>query len=120
MTRAELIATLLPPAICKTAGRPTRSTTPGRTTYQVRRWLLSRLPDGMRKPAERVRGPARRDHPDRDGMTDLYAYLPTEVAEALFTALDTLARTNTVPDDQRTLAQRRADAVGTCSTSRRW
>ena len=44
-------------------------------------------------------------------MTDLYAYLPTEVAEALFTALDTLARTNTVPDDQRTLAQRRADAV---------
>ena len=82
------------------------------TTYQVRRWLLSRLPDGDDK-AKKTAFEDRRVEitPDRDGMTDLYAYLPTEVAEALFTALDTLARTNTVPDDQRTLAQRRADAV---------
>ena len=70
----------------------------------MRRWLLSRLPDGDDK-AKKTAFEDRRIEitPDRDGMTDLYAYLPTEVAEALFTAR-TLARTNTVPDDTRTLA----------------
>ena len=33
------------------------------TTYQVRRWFTVRLPDGDDKAKDRVRGPARRDHP---------------------------------------------------------
>ena len=113
LTRAKLIATLLPTSDLQERWEADAIDYAGsHTTYQVRRWLLSRLPDGDEKARKNAFEDRRVEiTPDRDGMTDLYAYLPTEVAEALFTALDTLARTNTVPDDQRTLAQRRADAV---------
>ncbi|MBK9436003.1 MAG: DUF222 domain-containing protein [Micrococcales bacterium] len=113
LTRAKLIATLLPTSDLQDRWEADAIDYAGsHTTYQVRRWLLSRLPDGDEKARKNAFEDRRVEiTADRDGMTDLYAYLPTDVAEARFTALDTLARTNTVPDDQRTLAQRRADAV---------
>ena len=112
LTRAKLIATLLPTSDLQERWEADAIDYAG--SHDVSGAPLVTVPAPRRRrqsQEDRVRGSARRDHPDRDGMTDLYAYLPTEVAEALFTALDTLARTNTVPDDQRTLAQRRADAV---------
>ncbi len=113
LTRAKLIATLLP-----TSDLQDRLEADAihygseHTTYHLRKWLLSRLPDGD-EVARKTAFDQRRIEvvPDRDGMSELYGYLPTDVAEAFFTALDTLARTNTVPDEDRTLDQRRADAL---------
>jgi hypothetical protein len=83
------------------------------TTHELRRWLLSRLPDAGDDAARKTAFDKRcvQITQDRDGMSDLYAYLPSEVAESLFDTLDRLARENVVPDETRTLDQRRADAV---------
>jgi hypothetical protein len=50
LTRAKLIATLLPTSDLQDRWETDAITYAGRhTTYQVRRWLLSRLPDGDEK-----------------------------------------------------------------------
>ncbi len=113
LSRAKLIVTLLPTSDLALRWEAAAvDYAAAHTAHQLRRWLLARLPDGdstARTSAFDRR--CVRIEPDRDGMTDVYAYLPAEVAEALFTTLDNLARDNTVPDDDRTLDQRRADAV---------
>ena len=114
MSRAKLIATLLPTSdLQERFEADAIAFGAENTAHYLRKWLLSRLPDGGDENARKTAFEKRCVEvvPDRDGMSDFYGYLPTEVAEALFTALDTLARDNRTPDDDRSLDQRRADAV---------
>ncbi len=114
LTRAKLIALLLSTEdlqVLFEQGAILYAST--HTTHEVRRWLLSRLPEAGDDAARKTAFDKRcvQITPDRDGMSDLYAYLPSEVAESLFDTLDRLARDNVVPDETRTLDQRRADAI---------
>ena len=114
MSRAKLIATLLPTSdLQERFEADAIDFGAENTAHYLRKWLLSRLPDSGDENARKTAFEKRCVEvvPDRDGMSDFYGYLPTEVAEALFTALDTLARDNRTPDDDRSLDQRRADAV---------
>jgi hypothetical protein len=83
------------------------------TPYETRRWLLSRLPDTGTE-LDRADEHAKRCievNPGRHGMSHLYGYLPTDVAETLHATLTSIARNHKTPDDDRTADQRRADAV---------
>jgi hypothetical protein len=114
LSRAKLIATLLPTSDLQDLWEE-RAVSYARThtTHELRRWLLARLPDSGDADARADAFQKRYIDitPARDGMSELYGYLPTEVAEAFYGALDGLARNNATPDDDRTLDQRRADAV---------
>lgn len=85
------------------------------TPHQTRAWLASRLPDTgddtdtadehAKRCIDIVAG--------RHGMTHLYAYLPTDLAETFHAVLTSIARAHTTPDDDRTADQRRVDALDT-------
>src|SRR5690606_33473256 len=89
------------------------------TAHQVKRKLLAMTCDSdpdenLRKDALGNRGVwfSHRGH----GMADVHGYLSAEQAEAFAQALDALALSSDCPDphgqgDERTLAQRRADAL---------
>ena len=92
------------------------------TVAELRRWLgrfIRRVePDQSTRRAadERARRHVRIDHDD-DGMSHLYAYLPSIAAGAIERRLHHDARS--LPADDRTLAQKRADLLtswGTCNT----
>lgn len=81
------------------------------TAYELRRWILRHLPETDEKARKAAMDKRCIEvSPDSHGMSHLYGYLPSQIAEEFFTALDALARQDSV-DDGRTLDQRRADAV---------
>ena len=89
------------------------------TTHQLRQHLLRLTCDG--DPGEHLRKKALDDRgvsifPAAHGMADIAARLSAEHAEIFFQALTKLAQKDDCPDpyeqgDQRTLGQRRADAL---------
>ncbi|MCB0920614.1 MAG: DUF222 domain-containing protein [Actinobacteria bacterium] len=89
------------------------------TAHQLKSKLLAMTCDN--DPEAEQREEALRNRgvwftPRGHGMTDVHAYLSAEQAEAFAQALDGLAESPECPDphgqgDQRTLAQRRADAL---------
>lgn len=114
LSRAKMIATLLPTSdVQEQFESDAIAYAATHTAHELRRWLLSRLPDSGDDTARKTAFEKRYIEvvPDRDGMSDLHGYLPTELAEAFFSAIDRLARDNKTPDDDRSLDQRRADAV---------
>ena len=87
------------------------------TTFQTRRYIARLLVDHDPGLAERDKEKQRAKAWDRrhigaharaHGMVDLFAYLPAGTATLLLDALDELARTY---DDDRTLDQKRVDAL---------
>lgn len=82
------------------------------TPHETRRWCLNRTATASKKDAA-LASAARHIActPVGHGMAEFSAYLPVATARHLYDTLDKLARNHTVPDDPRTMDQRRADAV---------
>ncbi len=83
------------------------------TPYETRRWILSNLPEeheGTERKSEYEKRAVGVEHHSH-GMSEFWAYLPTDTAETFFATLDRLAREQADPEDERTPDQRRADAV---------
>ena len=87
------------------------------TTFQTRRYVTRLLVDHDPKRAEREQEKRRAKAWDRRhigafgrayGMADLFGYVPAGTANLLLEALDEIARTY---DDDRTLEQKRVDAL---------
>ncbi|MDV6011242.1 DUF222 domain-containing protein [Haloechinothrix sp. LS1_15] len=88
----------------------------GRTAgaiQQSARYQVDRLdPDGAARRAEHRRRDRRVELlPGDDGMAELCADLPAEIASAAYTRIDTLARACQTTADERTLDQVRADVL---------
>lgn len=75
------------------------------------RYRVNRLdPDGAARRAERRRLDRKVEFlPGEDGMADLIAYLPAEVASAAYSRIDTIAKSVRTRQDQRTPDEIRAD-----------
>ncbi|WP_182113533.1 HNH endonuclease signature motif containing protein [Actinotalea sp. JY-7876] len=85
---------------------------------RLRRLELRRDPDGAQRRHVRAREQRRVElHPAPDAMAWLSAYLPADEAVAIHTGLTALAG-DASPGDERTLDQRRADALVDVTT--RW
>ncbi|MFS0716769.1 DUF222 domain-containing protein [Arthrobacter sp. 1P04PC] len=87
---------------------------PGRFRAKAKTWRERHHPDSIE--ARHIRGAADRRvefHPDRDGMAWLNAHLPAVEAAGIFDRLTSASRALQGPDEQRTLAQLRADVVAT-------
>jgi hypothetical protein len=84
------------------------------TPYETRRWILANLPEEHADTEQRTEFDKRSVGVEHGtaGMSELWAYLPTTVAEEFFSALDRLARGQADPEDGRTMDQRRTDAIG--------
>ena len=111
--RAKLIATLLDSADHQTRFEA-RAVAYGatHTVHELRRWLLARTNTSSAKARKTALERRYIDvTPDADGMAHLHAYVPLELADRLFSAVDSIARRKREPDDDRTMDQRRADAL---------
>jgi hypothetical protein len=114
LTRAKIIASLLPTAQLQEELEDFAIFyAMDHTAYETKRWILANLPDehddADRKSEYDKRSVGVEHH--GHGMSEFWAYLPTDTAETFFATLDRLAREQADPDDERTLDQRRADAV---------
>lgn len=82
--------------LCQSLKRVVLKVNPGRAEERHREARADRMVQKLDQP---------------DGMADLVARLPAEQATAIFNHLDHFARHSRHPDDERTLDQRRADAL---------
>ena len=87
----------------------------GRDPTQVRRiartWV-NRIDKDAGARSKKRRGDRRIElHHDDDAMATLLAYLPAEIASAIYCRIDTIAKKLKTKDEPRTLEQLRADVV---------
>lgn len=114
LTRAKIIAELLDTTDLQHRWEATAiGYAAGHTPHETRRWILSRLPDsGEEKDrADELAKRCIQTTPARHGMSHVYGYLPTDLAQTLHATLTSIARAHRTPDDDRTADQRRADAL---------
>ncbi len=87
----------------------------------VTRVVASLDPEGQRARAEARRKQRRVElHHEPDAMASLWAYLPAEIATAVYARIDMLARKLRVGEETRTMDQLRADVLAELLLGKGW
>nr|WP_020672151.1 HNH endonuclease signature motif containing protein [Amycolatopsis nigrescens] len=94
---------------------------PGNWRKTVTRVVANLDPEGQRARAEARRRQRRVElHHERDAMASLWAYLPAEIAAAVYARVDMLARRLRGGDEIRTMDQLRADVLTELLIGKGW